>query len=1312
MNRRSLNKHLSFKGALAYSIGTSVGWGSLVVTCNTYLAQAGPVGSIVGLLCGAAVMLVISRNYALLMKTFPEAGGAYSYSRDIFGYDYGFLTAWFLSMTYLAILWANATSLPLFARIFMDGTFRKGRLYSLFGYDVYIGEVILSSCALIIIGCLCMNFKKVMDACMIILAAVFTVGIAICFLASMFGRSGSISPLFVNDTSALSQIIGIAVISPWAFIGFESISHASEECTFDSEKSGNLLTVSVVLTTVIYIMITALSVTAYPERYASWLEYIKDIDNLSGLEALPPFYAAYSHMGNAGVIILMLALLALVITSLIGNISALSRLFYAMARDHTLPARIAELNSKNIPSNAILVVILFSVLIPFMGRTAIGWIVDVTTIGATLIYGVVSAAAMKVSFEAEDPAGRRIGLAGVILMSLFGAYLLLPNFVSRTTIAKETFLLFIVWSVLGFIFFRFTLHRDKERRFGSSIIVWIVLLSLVLFVSFFWMRQSMLLQDAQMKKNVRTYFETEGMEDSDVEEVEYIESQLDMQGLETTRIMLIASGMFGFALIIMLTNHKFMSRRSLESELKANTDTMTGLKNKHAFISKEKETDDHIRDGLIRDFAIVVCDVNNLKQINDTLGHKAGDEYIINAGKMIREIFRHSQVYRIGGDEFAAILSGRDYNMRSELMRLLHDRSASHIGTNEAVVAAGISDFVHGVDEDFHTVFVRADEFMYEDKKYLKSLDTAPDESQEAQGEDGSLESMNALMEEKAIINVRRSILIVDHELINRETLGNTMRNDYTILYANDGIEALEQIREHGNDLDLIMMDLDMPRMNGVELIGRLKEDPELRAIPFIVLAADQESEVECLQLGAVDFIPKPYPAPEIIKARAEKCIELSESRNIILSTERDGLTNLFNMDYFIRYVHLFDHHFPETAMDAVVIDINRFHMINERYGKEYGDEILRNIGENLRELVRELKGVGCRRGADTFLLYVPHQDDYNGLLNTLTDGLKKIGTADTDSDINIRLRLGVYYDVDKTIDTERRFDRAKMAADNIRGSYTEFIGEYDSAMHENILFKERLLEEFKQSLKAGQFTTYFQPKFDIRPDLPMLASAEALVRWNHPVHGIISPGLFIPLLEEHGLIFDLDLYVWDETAAYIRYCKDTFGFSVPVSVNVSRIDMLRPDLKDVFDALLLKHGLTPSDILLEITESAYTGDSDQVIKMVNRFRDAGFGIEMDDFGTGYSSLGMLSKLPIDALKMDMSFVHTAFGEKRDMRMIELIIDIAEHLKVPVIAEGVETQEQYLTLKEMGCDIIQGYYFSRPVTKEDFDSFVIERSRI
>ncbi|MBR5359907.1 MAG: amino acid permease, partial [Lachnospiraceae bacterium] len=711
----------------------------------------------------------------------------------------------------------------------------------------------------------------------------FTLGIIICFLAAFFGRTVTVQPLFINDTKAISQIVGIAVISPWAFIGFESISHASEEITFDSNKTNRLLIISVSITTVLYIMVTLLSVTAYPARYGSWFEYISDLGSLSGLEALPPFYAANAYMGNAGVRILMLSLLALVISSLIGNIYALSRLFYSMSRDHILPVRFAELNKNNAPANAVLLVVLRSVLIPLTGRTAIGWLVDVTTIGATLIYGVVSLTAMKVSSEAEDIRGRRAGLAGTVIMIVFGAYLLIPNLIFKTTIAKETFLLFTVWSVLSFMIFRLILKKDKEGRFGSSVIVWIALLSLVLFISLVWMRQSMLSSDAEIKTDIRNYYEAGGADASAEDRIEYIEAQLKEHEGETSRVLIIAVGMFGLVLSIMLTNHKYMSKRSLESELRANTDTMTGLKNKHAFIAREKAMDDQIRDGIVRDFAIVVCDVNGLKKINDTLGHKAGDEYIISAGRMICEIFQHSPVYRIGGDEFTAILSGRDYNMRDELMRLLHDHSVRHIKDGGVVVSGGISDFALGEDEDFHTVFVRADELMYEEKKLLKSLGAstrADEEGGESKEDNESLEMMSSLMEEKSIIDVQRSILIVDDEMINREILGNIMRDEYQILYAMDGIEALEQIRKHSDDLALIMMDLNMPRMNGVELIGRLKEEPDLRNIPFIVLASDQEVEVECLQLGAVDFIPKPYPAPEIIKTRANKCIELSESRN------------------------------------------------------------------------------------------------------------------------------------------------------------------------------------------------------------------------------------------------------------------------------------------------------------------------------------------------------------------------------------------------------------------------------------------------
>lgn len=171
-------------------------------------------------------------------------------------------------------------------------------------------------------------------------------------------------------------------------------------------------------------------------------------------------------------------------------------------------------------------------------------------------------------------------------------------------------------------------------------------------------------------------------------------------------------------------------------------------------------------------------------------------------------------------------------------------------------------------------------------------------------------------------------------------------------------------------------------------------------------------------------------------------------------------------------------------------------------------------------------------------------------------------------------------------------------------------------------------------------------------------------------------------------------------------------GIGRIIQRDYTRIDMLTPNLKDVFKGILEEYGLCAEDLILEITESAYIGDADQVISTAKELRGMGMGfrIEMDDFGTGYSSLGMLSNLPIDALKLDMSFVRNAFGENRDVRMIELIIDIADYLGVPVVAEGVETEEQYLALREMGCDIAQGYYFSRPVPPEAFERFLIEGS--
>ena len=1299
-------KYLSQLGAWAFAIGTSVGWGSLVVTSSSYLAQAGPLGSVLGLAVGTVIMFIMGRNYAYMMKCYPENGGIYVYAREVFGYDQGFLGSWFAIMTYLAILWANVTSLPLFGRIFLGSLFSFGKLYTIFGYDVYFGEVLLSISALVLFSYICTRRKKVLGRIMIAFAVIFFASVSIVFIGSLFHQGTSIEPVFLPDVSALKQIMSIAVITPWAFIGFESISHQTEEMNFGAGKYRKLLTVSVVTTALLYIMIILLSVKVFPPQYSSWLAYIQDLDHLSGIEALPTFYSAYRMFGNAGVFMFMMALLALVMSSVIGNITALSRLVASLGKDQVIPSKYAFTNQENVPANAIWFICGVSCLVPFVGRTAIGWIVDVTTIGAVLVYGFVSACTMTLAKDMGEKKEMWFGRIGLLLCVILGGWYLLPNLISKGTIARETYLLFIVWSAIGFVAFRIILQRDRKKRFGQSFSVWISMLTLVLMISLIWMRQSMITSFDATIDSINTYFlsPSSGLDRlNDAAAVIRI-----MEGLENenVRTMMITIAMFGFALVIMLTNHSYMNRRQQESETAANRDPMTGVMSKHAYLVREKEMDAELQSGGVRDFAVVVCDVNGLKKINDTLGHKAGDEYIRKACTMICDIFQHSPVFRVGGDEFVAILTGRDYVIRTDLMAELHERSCRNIEAKGAVVSGGLSEYDASKDTSIHEIFERADAAMYEEKMRLKGLGASVREDEK----ETAPQPLPELEEEIPIVNVRKHIVIAEDELINQEILGNVLENDYDILYASNGEETLKILREHKDEIALLLLDLQMPVMDGMEVLSTMKSDSEISSIPVIVMTSDQTAELECLKLGAMDFIPKPYPMWEIVKARVSKAVELSENRDLIQHTQRDSLTDLFNVDYFFRYVSRFDQTYWDMPMDAIVLDVNHFHMINERYGRHYGDTVLRRIGESVRKLARKIGGIGCRRSGDTFLIYCPHREDYQEMLDRISADI----VTDEASANRVRLRFGVYSDVDKKIDVDRRFDRAKIASDNVRNNYAVNVGIYDDEMGEKAMFREKLLEDFPSSIENNRFRVFFQPKFNIRPNTPVLESAEALVRWDHPELGMISPAVFIPLLEENGMILELDKFVWNETASQIRRWKDTFGYSVPVSVNVSRVDMLNPNLKSIFMDIVKKNGITSNDIILEITESAYTGDSEQVISTARELRGMGMGfrIEMDDFGTGYSSLGMLTHLPIDALKLDMTFVRSAFGETRDVRMIELIIDIADYLHVPVVAEGVETEEQYLVLKAMGCDLVQGYYFSKPVPAEEFEKFLKERKEI
>ena len=730
-----LQPYLSPLAVWALSVGSAIGWGSLVVTGKTYLAQAGPLGSILGLLIGFAMMLMVANHYHFLANRYPGTGGLYNYVKYIFGYDRAFLVAWFMFLVYISIFWANATSIPLFARYFLQGVFRFGYLYTIFGYDVYLGEALVTLLAIALIALLCMKSKKATARSMVVLVLIFTIGITLCFVVAMLGHGNTgmtMEPAFVPDKSAFQQVVRIAFLSPWAFIGFESVSHSASEYRFKHSNMFRILVISLVVTTALYIFVILLSVTAFPEGCSSWLDYISRLDEFEGIAGLPAFYAAHYYLGDAGVFILMASLASLVITSLIGMLRAVSRLCYSVAQDGILPERFASLNDKQIPANAILLAVIVSLPIPFLGRTTIGWIVDTTTIGAVILYGFASLAVFKASGQEGTKSRKDRILSGICIpiMVAFMIFLLFPGAFSDHTIETETYALMIAWSILGLIFFNWVIRKDHARTFGKAIIVWIALLAFIIVMAMTLAERTNEASEAVVMEEVRQY--VDGTADSEtlaMGEDEFFEVQTKRLYDADNTSVLVIMGLFGVSLLVMLVNYRSMQKweqKALEERDEAHTialtDPMTGVKSKHAFLLAQKEVDENIDEGVAEEFAIAVCDVNGLKVINDTLGHKAGDEYIVNASRMVCDIFQHSPVYRVGGDEFVAVLAGRDYLAREELLQELHNRSVEHIGTKDVVVSGGFSIYRPGEDASFHDVFERADVRMYEEKQLLKSM--------------------------------------------------------------------------------------------------------------------------------------------------------------------------------------------------------------------------------------------------------------------------------------------------------------------------------------------------------------------------------------------------------------------------------------------------------------------------------------------------------------------------------------------------------------------------------------------------------------
>lgn len=507
--RFGLRPYLTPMGAWALAFGCSVGWGAFVMPGTTFLPLAGPLGTVLGILIGGFLMLLIGCNYHFMMNIYKDCGGTFTFVKYELGYDHGFLSAWFLCLVYMAIIWANATAIPLISRYLWGGIFEHGPHYSVAGYDVYLLEALVSVAALAFAGFVCACGGRVTSTIQISCALILFGGIFLCasaiFFADAFNPFG-VSPAFAtDDISHAHQVMRVVALAPWAFIGFESISHSTEEFRFHRTRVIGIMFFALLAGVCAYGILSFIAVSAVPAGYENWTTYIANLDDIRGIEALPVFNAVYTYIGKTGIVLLGVTTIAGFFTGLIGNMVAASRLIYAVTRDDMVPKWFGKLGRRNVPTNAIIFVVLLSLPIPFLGRTAIGWIIDVNTIGATIAFAYTSLGAYLAARRDKRDFYKATGISGFIISIFLTLYFLIPNICAEGNLASESYFILLAWGILGFAFFYYILKHDEMRRFGRSTVALLVLLFHVIFIAMLWFREVSLDVSKQVLEKLNNY---------------------------------------------------------------------------------------------------------------------------------------------------------------------------------------------------------------------------------------------------------------------------------------------------------------------------------------------------------------------------------------------------------------------------------------------------------------------------------------------------------------------------------------------------------------------------------------------------------------------------------------------------------------------------------------------------------------------------------------------------------------------------------------------------------------------------------------
>ncbi|MCB1693739.1 MAG: EAL domain-containing protein [Pseudomonadales bacterium] len=558
-------------------------------------------------------------------------------------------------------------------------------------------------------------------------------------------------------------------------------------------------------------------------------------------------------------------------------------------------------------------------------------------------------------------------------------------------------------------------------------------------------------------------------------------------------------------------------------------------------------------------------------------------------------------------------------------------------------------------------------------------------------------------------------IMMVDDEPILMEIIQTFLEEEgyQHFITIDDSTKALATIDQERPDV--LLLDLMMPEVDGFTILESIRRDAWNKYLPVIVLTSstDSETKLRALEMGATDFLAKPVDSSELaLRLRNTLMVKAYQDQ----LTYYDTLTNLPNRKLFLDRVDwaIQRSHRAEKPMAVMVVGLDRFKQVNETFGPRAGDEILTQAAARLKFAVRQDDVVTvaqrwqsvARLGGDEFAVLLPEisQAEIAGsVARRMLDALKEPLSVEG-QDVFISASIGIATSPEDGQDSDALMKNAAIATDFAkqqgRGTYQFYSPDLDAKSRE--LFE--LETDLRRALSRNELELHYQPK--VETSSGKTVGMEALVRWRHPSRGMISPGVFIPMAEDGGLIVPIGAWLLEEACRENMRLAEAGFDNLKVSVNISAVQISDPGLHDVVANALANTGLDPARLILEITESVVMGDVESNLKVLHDIRGLGVSLSIDDFGTGYSSLSYLKRFPIEELKVDKSFLDEVEHSDEDAAIVRAIIVLAHTLELTVTAEGVENANQVAFLQEVGCDIIQGYHFSKPLPPDQLLAFL------